>query len=113
MWKEPLRGRRLVWTEGSPLVGAYAVADPGLRIVLVNRDTAPRSVEVTVTGAPPSGPGIRRVLSGSGPTDRKPVIRESAAPAIRSGRLAADLDPVSITVLEFLGTGTRSRQVFQ
>ncbi len=100
MWKEPLRGKRLVYTEGTPLVGAYAIADPGLRIVLINRDTLPRPVEVAVSGATVSGSATRRVLAGTGPTDRHPTITEPAPVSLTAGRIPMTLNPVSITVLE-------------
>ncbi len=99
MWKEPLRGARLVHTAGSPLVGAYAVADPGLQVVLVNRDLVRRDVEVELDGFTAGGPATRRVLSGSGPTDRAPSVHEPGAVPVKTGRLSLGLDPVSITVL--------------
>lgn len=100
MWKEPLRGKRLVWTEGSPLVGAYAIADPGLKIVLINRDLTRRTVDLDLAGRTAPGLAIRRVLAGSSPTDRVPVISNPAGIPVTKGRISVALDPVSVTVLE-------------
>lgn len=103
-WKDPLTRSRLLWTEGSPHVGAYALADAdGARpcLVLINRDLASRPVEVKMRGIVPAGPAAVHVLAGSGPDDLRPALTARPVVQANRGRLAMDLDPVSVTVVSF------------
>ena len=89
---------RIVWTEGTVLVPAYASAgaDGVLNLLLINKGREPRPVDVQLAAA---GRAARWRLRGNGPEDPRPVFERAEDVTPRDGGLALTLEPVSLTIL--------------
>ncbi|UJX42917.1 alpha-L-arabinofuranosidase [Desulfovibrio sp. JY] len=69
-----------------------------LTVFLLNKDTT-RDIVLHLDGGRPGRTAARQVWSGSGPDDKRPVLRAEAPVAIAKGQARLTLPPVSLTVL--------------
>jgi alpha-L-arabinofuranosidase len=95
-------GEEMVFTSSGKSVRCFATQTAGrqLAVLLVNKETAPLPVRVTLARLPSNfTQGVKWVLHGSGPEDRRPVWEQTGDAKVLEGRIAVHLKPTSITVI--------------
>jgi alpha-L-arabinofuranosidase len=93
---------QMVATTDTQMVRSFASYSPDgsrVNVILINKDTSPRSVSVNFAGLGPISSATRRVLRGAGPQELSPVWGDTVENSFSANRVNIAMDPVSITVL--------------
>lgn len=101
IWGQFLRAS-MVASTSTAAVRTYASYDRGsgsLSVFLINKDTAPRTVRLTLRGYARTYSGTVWSLAGTGPDDTAPAWFRAADVSTSDGSLSLRLAPVSITVV--------------
>lgn len=107
IWGQFLRAT-MVQAAGSSMVPTFGSVDPASRelsIFLINKDTAPRPIALSLAGYPSIAQGTIWRLGGSGPEEQAPAWGKVGELAATDATLSLTLDPVSITVIALSPVG--------
>lgn len=69
-----------------------------LTLFLLNKDTS-RDITIRLSGGRPGPKAARQVWSGSGPDDKRPILRANTPVRVAKGQIRLSLPPVSLTLL--------------
>ncbi len=92
----------MVATSSTGMVAAFAshARDGALNVFVINKDTGPRTAEISIANFTGQSAVNRWIFKGSGADDTAPVVAHADAIAGDGSHLSVALDPVSVTVLQ-------------
>jgi alpha-L-arabinofuranosidase len=101
---------QMVATSSTGTVVAFAshAPDRALNVFVINKDTAPTTVNVSIANFNAQPAVNRWIFKGSGADDTAPVVAQAEAIVVDGSHLSVALDPVSITVLQLHARTTTS-----
>ena len=103
IWGQFLKDQMVATTSTNPIkaYASYAPWSGKVSVFLINKDTIARNVTTTLSGAADTLNGRRWVFRGTGPDDVNPSWSDMGAISTSTGQISVELDPVSVTVLDF------------
>lgn len=93
---------RMVATSSTDMIATFATHSPDgrLNVFVINKDSAARNANISISNYSPQ-PAVKRwIFKGSGPDDTAPVFARAEAVAANGSYVSVTLDPVSINVLQ-------------